>query len=65
MPAGGLSENPPGRAPDFDPDQLEILMAAVFEVLGKPQVRAQELSKGIPKWPRGVNPAIKSLLVAI
>jgi transcriptional regulator with XRE-family HTH domain len=37
------------RAAEFDPDQLEMLMAAAFELLGKPQGQAQELSKAILK----------------
>lgn len=37
------------RAAEFDPDQLEILIATAFELLGKPQSQAQELSKAILK----------------
>ena len=39
------------RAPasDFAPDQLEMLMIAVFELLGKAEGQAQELSKAILK----------------
>ena len=31
----------------FDPDQLESLMVAAFELLGKPQAEAQELARAI------------------
>jgi hypothetical protein len=34
---------------EFDPDEPELLMVAAFEVLGKPQGQAQELSKAILK----------------
>jgi transcriptional regulator with XRE-family HTH domain len=37
------------RAADFDPGQLEILMATAFELLGKTQSQAEELSKAILK----------------
>ena len=32
---------------EFDPDQLESLMVAAFEQLGKPEVEAQELARAI------------------
>jgi hypothetical protein len=32
---------------EFDADQLERLMVAAFETLGKPQVEAQELARAI------------------
>jgi hypothetical protein len=34
---------------EFDPDQLETLMVAAFELLGKPEGQARELSRAIPK----------------
>jgi hypothetical protein len=34
---------------EFDPDQLERLMVAAFELLGKPQGQARELSRAILK----------------
>jgi hypothetical protein len=34
---------------EFDPDQLESLMVAVFELLGKPEAQAQELARSILK----------------
>jgi hypothetical protein len=33
----------------FDPDQLERLMVAAFELLGKPEGQAQELARSILK----------------
>jgi hypothetical protein len=37
------------RAPtaEFDPDQLESLMVAAFELMGKPEAQAQELARSI------------------
>jgi hypothetical protein len=35
--------------PDYDPVQLEDLMTAAFELLGKAEVQAQEFSKAILK----------------
>jgi hypothetical protein len=32
---------------EFDPDQLENLMVAAFELLGKPEAEAQELARAI------------------
>jgi hypothetical protein len=37
------------RTAVFDRDQLESLMAAAFELLGKPEAQAQELAKSILK----------------
>ena len=37
------------RARDFDPEQLELLMTAAFELLGKSEVQSQELAKAILK----------------
>jgi transcriptional regulator with XRE-family HTH domain len=37
----------PGRAGAFDPEQLELLMIAAFELLGKPAGQSQELAKAI------------------
>jgi hypothetical protein len=37
------------RTAQFDPDQLESLMVAAFELLGKPQAEAQELARAILK----------------
>jgi transcriptional regulator with XRE-family HTH domain len=37
------------RAADFDPEQLELLMTAAFELLGKSEVQSQELAKAILK----------------
>jgi hypothetical protein len=37
------------RAADFDPEQLELLMTAAFELLGKPEVQSLELAKAILK----------------
>jgi hypothetical protein len=34
---------------EFDPDQLERLMVAAFELLGKPEGQARELSRAILK----------------
>jgi hypothetical protein len=34
---------------EFDPDQLERLMVAAFELLGKPRGEAQELARAILK----------------
>jgi LDH2 family malate/lactate/ureidoglycolate dehydrogenase len=34
---------------EFDPDQLESLMMAAFELLGKPRAEAQELARAILK----------------
>jgi LDH2 family malate/lactate/ureidoglycolate dehydrogenase len=34
---------------EFDADQLERLMVAAFELLGKPEVEAQELARAILK----------------
>jgi hypothetical protein len=34
---------------EFDPDQLERLMAAAFELLGKPVDQSQELARAILK----------------
>jgi hypothetical protein len=34
---------------DFDPDQLETLMVAAFELLGKPATEARELARAILK----------------
>jgi transcriptional regulator with XRE-family HTH domain len=39
----------PGRAGAFDPEQLELLMTAAFELLSKPAVQSQELAKAILK----------------
>jgi LDH2 family malate/lactate/ureidoglycolate dehydrogenase len=33
----------------FDSDQLESLMVAAFELLGKPEAQAQELARSILK----------------
>jgi LDH2 family malate/lactate/ureidoglycolate dehydrogenase len=35
------------RTSEFDADQLESLMVAAFELLGKPEAEAQELAKSI------------------
>jgi LDH2 family malate/lactate/ureidoglycolate dehydrogenase len=35
------------RSAEFDSDQLERLMVAAFELLGKPQGQAQELARAI------------------
>jgi hypothetical protein len=35
------------RTAEFDPDQLESLMVAAFELLGKREVEAQELARAI------------------
>jgi LDH2 family malate/lactate/ureidoglycolate dehydrogenase len=43
------------RTAEFDADHLERLMVAAFELLGKPEVEAQELAKAILKaaeWPQ-------------
>jgi hypothetical protein len=32
---------------EFDPDQLEGLMVAAFELLGKPEAEARELARAI------------------
>ena len=37
------------RTAVFDRDQLESLMVAAFELLGKPEAQAQELAKSILK----------------
>jgi hypothetical protein len=37
------------RTAEFDPDQLESLMVAAFELLGKPEAQAQELARAILK----------------
>jgi hypothetical protein len=37
------------RTAEFDPDQLESLMVAAFELLGKPEAEAQELARAILK----------------
>jgi transcriptional regulator with XRE-family HTH domain len=37
------------RSADPDPDQLESLMAVAFELFGKPEAQAQELSRAILK----------------
>jgi hypothetical protein len=37
------------RTAEFDPDELELLMVASFELLGKSQGEAQELSTAILK----------------
>jgi hypothetical protein len=34
---------------EFDPDQLERLMVAAFELLGKPESQARELARSILK----------------
>jgi hypothetical protein len=34
---------------EFDPDQLESLMVAAFELMGKPEAEAQELARSILK----------------
>jgi LDH2 family malate/lactate/ureidoglycolate dehydrogenase len=34
---------------EFDRDQLETLMVAAFELLGKPEAQAQELARSILK----------------
>jgi hypothetical protein len=34
---------------EFEPDQLESLMVAAFELLGKPEAQAQELARSILK----------------
>jgi hypothetical protein len=46
---------------EFDPDQLERLMVAAFELLGKPEGQARELSRAILKQPSGLNPTIQNL----
>jgi LDH2 family malate/lactate/ureidoglycolate dehydrogenase len=35
------------RVAEFDADQLETLMVAAFELLGKPEDQAQELARSI------------------
>jgi hypothetical protein len=40
---------PSRRSAKYDPVQLEDLMAAAFELLGKREAQAQELSKAILK----------------
>jgi hypothetical protein len=35
------------RTAEFDADQLELLIVAAFELLGKPQGEAQELARSI------------------
>jgi hypothetical protein len=35
------------RMAEFDPDQLESLMVAAFQMLGKPEDEAQELARAI------------------
>jgi LDH2 family malate/lactate/ureidoglycolate dehydrogenase len=35
------------RTAEFDPDPLETLMVAAFELLGKPEDQAQELARSI------------------
>jgi hypothetical protein len=35
------------RVAEFDADQLETLMVAAFELLGKPEAQAQELARSI------------------
>jgi hypothetical protein len=35
------------RTAEFDADQLESLMVAAFELLGKPEDQAQELARSI------------------
>jgi LDH2 family malate/lactate/ureidoglycolate dehydrogenase len=35
------------RTAEFDADQLETLMVAAFELLGKPEAQAQELARSI------------------
>jgi hypothetical protein len=35
------------RTAEFDPDQLESLMAAAFELLGKRESEARELARAI------------------
>jgi hypothetical protein len=37
----------PVRTVEFDPDQLERLMVAAFELMGKPEAQAQELARSI------------------
>jgi hypothetical protein len=37
------------RTAEFDADQLELLIVAAFELLGKPQGEAQELARAILK----------------
>jgi hypothetical protein len=44
---------------EFNPDQLESLMVAAFELLEKPQVEAEELARAILKaaeWPQSGDP---------
>jgi hypothetical protein len=35
------------RAAEFDPNELELLIVAAFELLGRPQGEAQELARSI------------------
>jgi hypothetical protein len=35
------------RAAEFDPDELELLIVAAFELLGRPQGEARELARSI------------------
>jgi hypothetical protein len=37
------------RTVEFDADQLESLIVAAFELLGKPEAQAQELARSILK----------------
>jgi transcriptional regulator with XRE-family HTH domain len=37
------------QSADLDPDQLDSLMSVAFELLGKPEAQAQELSRAILK----------------
>ena len=37
------------RMAEFDPNHLESLMVAAFELLGKPEAQAQEIARAILK----------------
>jgi hypothetical protein len=44
---GGKFLEGPVPTAEFDPDQLESLMVAAFELLGKPKSEARELARAI------------------
>jgi hypothetical protein len=44
---GGMFLEDRVRTAEFDADQLESLMVAAFELLGKPEDQAQELARSI------------------